>query len=168
MYFRCKQNLAEHSLFCIKDNGSIRSQKRLDYHPACLTTYPVEEGSKGYYNVKMTLILLENIFHNLIVGTHDSNIKIYRDNALIWNAGLAFIPVSLFVATIADIAGMIVVMDDVGHLIVSYLGTDPATNVVNVQAENKEFNYDDMDEELKRLQMVIREATTCRKSFGNR
>jgi hypothetical protein len=93
------------------------------------------------------------------VGTHDATIKIYRDNSLIWSAGLSYIPVTLSVATIANIAGMIVVMDDVGHLSVTYLGTDPATNIVNVSSENKEFNYDDMEEELKRLQSSIREAT---------
>ena len=122
----------------------------MDYHPACLAIYAVDDGNNN------------NIFHNLIIGTHDAGVKIYKDNALIWSAGLAFIPVALSVATIADIPGMVVTMDDTGQLIVSYLGTDPATNVVNVQSENKEFNYDDMDEELKRLQLVIREATTCK------
>ena len=51
-------------------------------------------------------------------------------------------------------------MDETGKLVLGYLGTDPATNVVNVQSEAKEFNYDDMDEELRRLQTVIREATS--------
>lgn len=59
-----------------------------------------------------------------------------------------------------DIAGMVVTLDDTGYVAVNYLGTDPSTNVVAVQSEIKEFNYDDMDEELKRLQNIIREATS--------
>ncbi len=55
---------------------------------------------------------------------------------------------------------MLVTLDETGYVAVSYLGTDPATNVVAVQSEIKEFNYDDMDEELRRLQNVIREATS--------
>lgn len=62
----------------------------------------------------------------------------------------------------SDTAGFIVLLDDIGNVSVCYLGTDPATNVVNVQPETKEFNYDDMDEELRRLQGVIREATSSK------
>ena len=58
-------------------------------------------------------------------------------------------------------------MDETGKLVLGYLGTDPATNVVNVQSEAKEFNYDDMDEELRRLQTVIREATSSKFFHGN-
>lgn len=36
--------LGEHSIFCIKENGTIRLQKRLDFHPSSVTSYTVEEG----------------------------------------------------------------------------------------------------------------------------
>jgi Bardet-Biedl syndrome 9 protein len=59
--------------------------------------------------------------------------------------------------------GMIVTLSENGKLVVGYLGTDPSTSIVTIQSENKEFNYDEMDEELKKLQSVIREATSSTK-----
>ncbi len=105
---------------------------------------------------------------------------------------LPFFPIPSYLTpslAISGLAGLVVSLDDLGHLMVSYLGTDPSTSVVNVAPENKvtfllsvfhpsfpssdlfsllfsfyqEFNYDDMDEELRRLQAIIREATTGNK-----
>jgi hypothetical protein len=63
------------------------------------------------------------------------------------------------VGSFGGINGMIVFLDDSGNLAVSFLGTDPSSNIVNVHSEKKEVNYEEMDEELRSLQSIIRETT---------
>lgn len=75
----------ERSLFFIDEKGAIKSQKLLDYHPACLTTYVVEDSESSFAS-------------NLIIGTFDNSIKIYKENQLMWAAGLNSDPVFLKVS----------------------------------------------------------------------
>jgi Bardet-Biedl syndrome 9 protein len=52
---------------------------------------------------------------------------------------------------------MIVTLTDSGTVSIGYLGTDPASNPVQ-PLESKELDYDSMDGEHKRLQVIIRQA----------
>lgn len=147
----------ERTLFFIDENGAVKNQKLLEFHPACLTTYPIEESK-------------EPTAYNLVIGTFNNSIKIYKENQLIWAAGLNADPVLLKVSKFGypffplndarDTPGLIVCLDELGFLSVNYLGTEPSATVVGVQPESKEFNYEDMDEELRILQAIIKEATS--------
>jgi Bardet-Biedl syndrome 9 protein len=46
--------LGERSLYCFKENGGLRFQKRLDFHPSCVTPYATEE-SKGKSGVLLEI-----------------------------------------------------------------------------------------------------------------
>lgn len=53
-------------------------------------------------------------------------------------------------------------MTDSGHIMISYLGTDPPTSSASENKENKvvakELDYDAMEDEHKKLLKLIREA----------
>ena len=72
---------------------------------------------------------------------------------------LATSPIAIFVADFSETPGgqkgMVVTLDDAGELNVLYLGTDPATQS-NIIPESKEINYDDVDEEHRKLLGIIR------------
>lgn len=56
----------------------------------------------------------------------------------------------------SDLKGIIVSLDEVGHLQCSYLGTDPAM-YTTTSAEVRELDYAELDAEMKQLQKVIKE-----------
>jgi Bardet-Biedl syndrome 9 protein len=60
------------------------------------------------------------------------------------------------VAQVAGVAGAIVTLTETGRLCAYYLGTDPPTNVVG--GEGKELNYEEMDDEHRRLLGIIRQV----------
>jgi hypothetical protein len=57
----------------------------------------------------------------------------------------------------SGISGLVVTLSDTGELRVSYMGTDPPVGAVN-PVDSKELNYDDMDEEHRKLLGIIRET----------
>lgn len=57
---------------------------------------------------------------------------------------------------------MIVGLNENGYVYVSYLGTDTSVQVINVHSDTKEVNYEQMDEELRNLQMIIKDFTTSK------
>lgn len=141
--------VGEHTLFCLKESGSssFRLQKRLDYHPAAVTMYtrpgPVDERDR-------------DPFHNLIVATHTSQLMVYKETTLLWAARAHVLPIALSVATFGGLPGLVVSLSEDGEVRVSYMGTDPPTSVVHA-TDSKELNYDEMDEEHRRLLVTIRE-----------
>jgi hypothetical protein len=58
-----------------------------------------------------------------------------------------------------DLRGLLVTLDDIGNLSVTYLGTDPSESVVKVERDSAPFNYEETDNELRRLQAKIAEVT---------
>ena len=50
-------------------------------------------------------------------------------------------------------------MDDTGHVVVSYMGTDPGLPHAAAHADTKELDYEGMDQEHRRLLKMIRDAT---------
>ncbi len=63
-----------------------------------------------------------------------------------------------------SLAGLVVSMSEAGEVRVTYMGTDPPTSAVHT-TDSKELNYDDMDEEHRRLLVIIRESQSgaCRR-----
>mmetsp|Transcript_54162 Transcript_54162/g.128649 ORF Transcript_54162/g.128649 Transcript_54162/m.128649 type:complete len:827 (-) Transcript_54162:233-2713(-) len=143
--------LGERSIFWIKDNGQLRTTKRLDYSPLCMKAYhvksPTQPGACQY----------------LMVGATSGQIMIYgHDLQLVWGACLDITPVGLCVGTMGKVKGLVTSVSDVGEVCVSYMGTDPPAAVVNT-AEKKQLNYEGMDEEHRQLLSVIRESGAARK-----
>ncbi|NXY41179.1 PTHB1 protein, partial [Ceuthmochares aereus] len=134
--------LGERNFFCLKDNGQIRFMKKLDYSPSCFIPYcSVKEGTI-----------------NTLVGNHNKILNIYQDVTLKWAAQLPHIPVSVKVANLQDLQGVIVTLSDDGHLQCSYLGTDPSVFQAP-RVESREINHEEYDAEMKKLQKIIKEAT---------
>ncbi|NXL60565.1 PTHB1 protein, partial [Chordeiles acutipennis] len=134
--------LGERNFFCLKDNGQIRFMKKLDYNPCCFIPYcSVKEGTI-----------------NTLIGNHGKMLNVYQDVTLKWAAQLPHIPVSVKVANLQDLKGVIVTLSDNGHLQCSYLGTDPSLFQAP-RVESREINYEELDAEMKELQKIIKEAT---------
>lgn len=138
--------VGEHTLFTVKEQGTIRMQKRLDYNPSFACVY--DDGTEG-----------GNGFQNMLVGTYQNSIMVYKDSRLAWAARTLDAPVGLAVGAFGGIKGFIVMMTDTCHVTVSYLGTDPPNQSANASAD-KDLNYEAMDEEHKTLLKVIRQAST--------
>nr|XP_013051470.2 protein PTHB1 isoform X10 [Anser cygnoides] len=133
--------LGERNLFCLKDNGQLRFMKKLDYSPSCFIPYcSVKEGTI-----------------NTLVGNHSNVLNIYQDVTLKWAAQLPHVPVSVKVANIQNLKGVIVTLSENGHLQCSYLGTDPSFFQAP-RVDSKEVNYEEFNAEMKELQKIIREA----------
>ncbi|NXI62672.1 PTHB1 protein, partial [Anseranas semipalmata] len=134
--------LGERNLFCLKDNGQIRFMKKLDYNPSCFIPYcSVKEGTI-----------------NTLVGNHSNMLNIYQDVTLKWATQLPHVPVSVKVANLQNLKGVIVTLSENGHLQCSYLGTDPSLFQAP-RVDSKEVNYEEYNAEMKKLQKIIREAT---------
>ena len=86
---------------------------------------------------------------------------VYRDMDLIWSARLTHPATALRVASFGGVPGLLLSLGHDGALNLSYLGTDPPTSTV--AAEAKELNYEQMDEEHRRLLQVIRDASSDHK-----
>ncbi|NXV32649.1 PTHB1 protein, partial [Rissa tridactyla] len=134
--------LGERNFFCLKDNGQIRFMKKLDYSPSCFIPYcSVKEGTI-----------------NTLVGNHSKMLNVYQDITLKWATQLPHIPVSVKVANLQDLKGVIVTLSDDGHLQCSYLGTDPSLFQAP-RVDSREINYEEFEAEMKELQKIIKEAT---------
>jgi Bardet-Biedl syndrome 9 protein len=141
--------IGDRTLFTIKESGKITSQKRLDYFPSafCVYTQSMEKAVAR---------------HNLIIGTHNKTLMIYKDPKLVWSAGTNFIPVAVRVGKFGGIKSLIVMMDDCGNLSVNYLGTDAISNSAPIM-ESKEIDFVEIQEEHSKLQSLIRQAQNAGK-----
>eukprot|EP01064_Diplonema_japonicum_P016658 TRINITY_DN24663_c0_g1_i1.p1 TRINITY_DN24663_c0_g1~~TRINITY_DN24663_c0_g1_i1.p1 ORF type:complete len:838 (+),score=128.30 TRINITY_DN24663_c0_g1_i1:34-2547(+) len=139
--------LCDRTLFILKETGEIRQQQRLDYFPSCMFAYPVKQN-----------------IHNLLIGTQAASIMINNDMKLLWSAKTNHVPIALGVSTLAKLDGFITMLSDDGHLSCNYLGTDPATQPTQLLDTARELDYDDMDEEHRQLQQLIRQAVNAGKS----
>eukprot|EP00286_Rhodomonas_abbreviata_P017546 CAMPEP_0181342530 /NCGR_PEP_ID=MMETSP1101-20121128/31054_1 /TAXON_ID=46948 /ORGANISM="Rhodomonas abbreviata, Strain Caron Lab Isolate" /LENGTH=436 /DNA_ID=CAMNT_0023454003 /DNA_START=221 /DNA_END=1528 /DNA_ORIENTATION=+ len=136
--------MGERTLFWIKETGGIRTQKRLDYFPVTMKAYPTGVGDGQ---------------HNLLVATHQGHIMVYgAELQLLWAAALDEPPIALGVANPVGVKGLVASVSAGGAVSLTYMGTDPPTQVVNA-GEKKSLNYERMDEEHRQLLTVIREAT---------
>jgi hypothetical protein len=97
--------------------------------------------------------------HNAIVASSTGSTLVYRDAQLVWAARGDQVPVCLHVASFAHLHGLVTQLDAEGTLAVTYMGTDPPLNVVG-GLDGKELNYEQMDDEHRRLLAVIRDATS--------
>jgi len=145
--------LAERTLITLRENGTIRSQKRLDYVSSCCALFPSGSTEAGAPE------------HNLLVGSHTGSVMVYRDMELIWASRLSAPAAALSVGTFGGQAGLLATFGHDGVLSLLFLGTDPPH--ATVSTESKELNYEAMDEEHRRLLQIIRDASSGGKSEPN-
>ena len=138
----------------LRENGTVRTQKRIDFAPLCSATFPSRSPDRGAPD------------EHLLVGTQGGALLIYRDMELLWSARLTHPATALAIGAFADLKGLIVSAGHDGALCVSYLGTNPPASAV--QAEAKELNYEAMDEEHRRLLQVIRDSSSEHKPSPRR
>ncbi|XP_074642219.1 protein PTHB1-like [Tubulanus polymorphus] len=136
----CIYVLGDRNLYCLTDIGKLKFMKKLEYNPSCLCIYGTKQEKVLY-----------------MIGTHTNTIMIFEDIYLKWAAQIQHIPVQMKVATFADLKGVIVTLDECGHIECSYLGTDPSM-FTPPPCDAREINYSNQDEEMKTLQKAIKEA----------
>ncbi|XP_074539855.1 protein PTHB1 [Halichoeres trimaculatus] len=134
--------LGERNLYCFRDNGQIRFMKKLEFNPSCFLPYTtVTDGTT-----------------NLLLCNHTNMLLVYTDVTLKWAAQLSFVPVAVRVANFPEIKGVVVTLSSDGHLLCSYMGTDPSF-FSTPKVDAREADYEQVDAEMKKLQKFIREAT---------
>lgn len=177
--------LGERTLFVLRETGAVRSQKRFDYHPSCMVTYPVgpaprpsasaaggagEGGGEGVSGASAASAKARP--ENLLVGTHDSALMVYSGARLAWSARMADAdagspPVALAVAELGGLRGLVVALTDRCELTVSYLGTDPPSRSVRPaekgegaaqQQQQKQPDYEGVEREHRQLLATIKRA----------
>ena len=140
--------LGERTLFWLKDSGGIQTSKILDQPPLCLSAYAAAGGRD-----------------HLLVGMASGQVHVLGGNLqLLWAASLDQPPVGLTVMTAGSpaVPGLVASLSGAGYLCLSYMGTEPPSQVVNTA--KAALNYDNMDAEHRRLLSVIREATSDKRA----
>ena len=138
--------VCSHTLFMCKENGTIRTQKHIDYVPLCSTTYPSRAQEAGCAE------------ENVLIGTQGGVLLVYHDMQLLWSARLSAPATAITVGTYGGMSGLVCCLGHDGALSLAYLGTDPPTSAVIPEA--KELDYEAMDEEHRQLLQVIRDASS--------
>ncbi|CAJ1063068.1 protein PTHB1 [Xyrichtys novacula] len=134
--------LGERNLYCFRDNGQIRFMKKLEFNPSCFLPYTtVMDGTT-----------------NLLLCNHTNMLLVYQDVTLKWAAQLSCVPVAVRVANFPELKGVVVTLSSDGHLLCSYMGTDPSF-FSTPKVDAREADYEQVDTEMKKLQKFIREAT---------
>ena len=138
--------MGEHSLFVLSQNGALKSNRQLEFLPmaCCVNTLPAREGSRSA--------------QNLLVATHTGSLMVYQDTKLMWAAKHDIVPIAVRVGTFNRLPGLVVCLSDEGALMVTYMGTNPNTEVASPQ-EVKDLDYEAMDEEHRNILAKIRAST---------
>eukprot|EP00210_Caulerpa_lentillifera_P005723 g5472.t1 len=116
--------LGEKSLFYISPNGILLSQKRLGFTPLALLVYPVPSHQPPPKQSK------------LLISTQSGNLMVFDQTRLIWSAKCQTTPVALQLTNLQNIEGMIVALDDKGHLACCFLGTQPNSSLPFLSEES--------------------------------
>ncbi|XP_046859172.1 protein PTHB1-like [Xenia sp. Carnegie-2017] len=135
--------LGERGFYGLQCNGALLFMKKFEYNSSCILPY-------GTFK--------EETF-NLLVGTHNKTLMIYQNITLIWAAQLPHCPVDVRVANFTNMKGIIVTLDETGHIYCSYLGTDPSMFIAP-PPQSRDVQYDDIDDEMRELHKVIRESSS--------
>lgn len=134
--------LGERNLYSLRDNGQLRFMKKLEFNPSCFLPYAsVTDGTT-----------------HLLLANHSRMLLVYQDVTLKWAAQLPSVPVAVRLATFQELKGVVVSLSADGHLLCSYMGTDPSF-FSTPKVDAREADYQQMEAEMKKLQKFIREAS---------
>eukprot|EP00960_Hanusia_phi_P040174 754286-Hanusia_phi.AAC.3 len=141
--------LGERSVFWLNGSGSIRASKEMELPVSCMCSYIIHAQEKSV---------------NFLFGTTTGQLLVYNyDLKLLWAALLEFPPISVGVISAGGVKGLVGTLGENGDVMLSYMGTEPSSQVINNQ-DKKQLNYENMDEEHRRLLSIIRKSTTERKT----
>jgi len=140
--------LGERSVFCFRDNGRMRFMKKLEFSPSCIHAYGIVPPQRGEEGEGMVQYLL---------ASHTNQLLVFQDASLVWAARVDQTPADIAVAHFQELSGVIVSLDELGHLVCCYLGTDPSMFSASSSA-SRELNYEELDREMKALQHTIQES----------
>jgi Bardet-Biedl syndrome 9 protein len=133
--------LGERNLYAVSESGQLMFMKKFDFDPACFIPYAAGSNETVRY----------------MIATHGTNtLLVFENSRLMWAARLLMTPVQLKVANFKDHVGMVVALDDEGHLSCLYLGTDPSV-ISHPSAYARELNYSAVESEMKQLQNIIKD-----------
>ncbi|XP_068179046.1 protein PTHB1 isoform X2 [Antennarius striatus] len=134
--------LGERNLYCFRDNGQMCFMKKLEFNPSSFLPYAsVTDGST-----------------HLLLGNHTNMLQVYQDVTLRWAAQLPFAPVTVRIGNFPELRGVVVSLSSDGHLLCSYMGTDPSF-FATPKVDAREVDYEQVDAEMRKLQKFIREAS---------
>ncbi|KAL0044614.1 hypothetical protein WJX82_002814 [Trebouxia sp. C0006] len=125
--------LGEHTLVVLNSQGQLCLQKRFDYQPVAFTMYNVS-GNRN----------------NLLVAAATGQMMVYSHKRVVWAAKGDTCPVAVKVATFAGLQGLILTLDDAGKLVLSYMGTDPPMQSVDVR-HSAEVDFAALDSEYREV-----------------
>ncbi|GBG31306.1 Rho guanine nucleotide exchange factor, putative [Hondaea fermentalgiana] len=113
--------LCDRSIFCLTERGGVRMHVKLEIgcNPMSFALVPpVDEQQSDNKS-------------NLLLCSEAGQLTVLRELGTVWSAGMtAHVPVSLSVAPVEGVQGMIVSMSDDGKLVVSHLGTETSKSVL--------------------------------------
>jgi len=147
--------LCERSIFAISEQGVMRWQSRLDYEPSCFTTYTT--GDRLATNVEQRSYWKSE---NIIIASHLGHLNIYSTCNHIWSATTMTSPVAIAVGDFSVCNCMQVAMDENGRVVVGYLGTDPALSSPVITENDKDVDYNALEQEGRALNKIIRDYQT--------
>ncbi|KAF2356403.1 PTHB1 N-terminal domain [Trinorchestia longiramus] len=132
--------LTTRALYAYKESGALKFVKRLEYSPACFTSYFVGAG----------------LFS--LVASHSQTLLLYHETVLKWAAQLPCLPVAIARVNLQGIQGGVVLVTGSGRLQVVYMGTDPSLFTAP-PIEAREINFDETDKELSKLHRIIKASS---------
>lgn len=139
--------LAERTLFVIAESGCVQAQLKLDFLPT--TCHAFKTKPKMAHGSPM----------HLLVADSTGSVMLYHGMQLLWATKVQFPPVVISVAQFGNACGLLVSLGENGTLDISYLGTKPPSELIHGY-ERKDLQYDEMDEEHRKLLRLIRESTS--------
>ena len=146
--------VGEQSLFLINpDDGKITYQRRFDFNPSCITVFHNPRGSEIYSGEKRDVSQIRRAKNSpcfsYLLGSFAGAILVFKDVQLVWTATTAT-PIFVDVREFEGTPGLVVGLGDDGFLQVSFLGTAPPQNALQL-SHPKAVNYAQMDRDHQAL-----------------
>jgi Bardet-Biedl syndrome 9 protein len=138
--------LGERNVFCLKETGAIVFSLRLDTYFTTIFPYSSTYTGDG-----------DHISCMFMLAGHSQQLQVFNNQVMVWSAQLTHPPVSLHVGQFDGLDGVVVTLDELGHLQCSYLGTDP-TSLLPTFTALTSASVEELEGELKQLQSAIDEA----------
>lgn len=136
--------LGEHILYCLKDSGSFVFVRKLDSSSSVVYPFVIKQA--------------EIPVVQYILAGHSQQLQVMNNQTMIWAAQLPHVPVAITTANFRQLQGVIITLDEIGHLQCSYLGTDPTSFTSSLSTNRSVYSISslqEMKEELKQLSSLI-------------
>lgn len=116
-------------MFYLSNTGTIISQKGFDFTSLTMITYPVPSSEPPPKQSKV------------MISTQTKQLMVFDGTKLLWSAKHITSPVALRLTEVDGVEGMIITLDDKGHLSCSFLGTQPNSSLPFLSEVYPDFIY---------------------------